>query len=105
MDLPKGMEMRLGVLPAVSGPGIFRSSRHLTDTVADYFVNEGAGTPQEVFEWFRSLALTEAAALNTTSADVAHACKLLSLEMSLEEQPLLVEDKPGFFALNNIDVW
>ena len=105
MDMPKEVDIRLGVLPSVTGPGIFRSSRHLTDTVADYFVNEGAGTPQEVFEWFRSLALTEAAALNTTPGDVAHACRLLALEMSLEEQPLLVEKKPGFFTLNNIDVW
>ncbi|MGC8669318.1 MAG: hypothetical protein ACP5VE_14505 [Chthonomonadales bacterium] len=91
--------------PHLTGEGLFRSVRHLTDTVADYFVNEGAGTPRQVYRWFQSLAMAEGKALNTTLPDVAAVCKLLATEFSLEEQPLLVETEPGLFALQNVNAW
>jgi len=95
----------MGSPPSLSGPGLFQSVRHLTDTVADYFVNEGAGTPRDVYRWFQSLSLTEGKPLNTTLRDVAAACRLLAMDLSLEEEPLLHEPRPGFFALQNVSAW
>ena len=92
-------------LPKITGPGLFQSVRHMTDTVADYFVNEGAGTPRQVYRWFQSLSMAEGKALNTTLQDVVAACRLLAADLSLEEEPLLVESRPGLFALQNVNAW
>jgi hypothetical protein len=91
--------------PSLTGPGLFQSVRHLTDTVADYFVNEGAGTPREVYRWLQSLAMAEGKPLNTTWADVVKICRLLATEWSLEEEPLLIEARKGYYALNNVNAW
>lgn len=95
----------MGAPPTLNGPGLFRNTRHLTDTVADFFVNEGAGTPRQVYLWFEQLATTEEKPLNTTLKDIAATCRLLAMSLSLEEEPLLTESRPGFFALLNVNAW
>jgi hypothetical protein len=92
-------------VPTLTGFGLFQSARHLTDTVADYFVNEGSGSVRQVYKWFQSLALAEEKPLNTTLKDITAACILLSTEFSLQEPPLLVQTRPGFFSLQNVDAW
>ena len=91
--------------PTLNGFGLFQSARHLTDTVADYFVNEGSGSPRQVYKWFQSLAQAEEKPLNTTIQDITAACVLLSTEFSLHEPPLLVQARPGFFKLQNVEAW
>ena len=95
----------MGAMPTLNGKGLFQSTRHLTDAVADFFVNEGSGSPDQVFQWFESLARSEGKRLNTSMSDVETACTLLSTEFSLQEPPLLTQILPGFYSLNNVNAW
>ena len=95
----------MGAMPTLTGKGLFQSSRHLTDAVADYFVNEGSGSPLQVFRWFQSLARSEGKPLNTSLEDVTTACTLLSTEFSLAEPPLLTQIGPSNFSLHNVNAW
>jgi hypothetical protein len=95
----------MGTLPTLTGTGLFKSPRHMTDTVADYFVNEGEGTPRQVYRWFQQLAKSEGSPLNTTFADVDLTCRLLAMDLSLEEDPLLIEVRKGVYSLNNVNAW
>jgi hypothetical protein len=92
-------------VPALSGPGLFKDGRHVTDTVADYYLNEGVGTPEQVYEWFQSLAQAADKPLNVSLQDVRSACRLLSTEFSLREAPLLIQARPGCYALQNAEAW
>ncbi len=95
----------MGAMPTLTGKGLFQSPRHLTDAVADYFVNEGSGSPLQVYDWFQSLARSEGKPLNTSLEDVTTACSLLSMEFSLTEPPLLTQTSPSFYSLHNVNAW
>ncbi len=95
----------IGAAPELDGDGLFQSARHMTDTVADFFVNEGAGTPAQVYAWFEALAAAEGKRLNTSLRDVRAACEVLAKELSLCEPPLLAQTLPGVYALQNVNAW